>query len=527
MLADTLIRGKSLTADLIRELDWAATRLGAMESWTEALLASVNMLLAAPIPMQLLWGSEFVCIYNDALMPVLFDKHPEAMGRPARDVWREAWATVGPQMEHVLAKGEALSFENLLVPISTNGVLEDRYWTYSYSPVFDGKGDVVGVLDIAQDTTKVLFAERADEARRASEQRLADFTIATNDVLYQMSPDWAVMSQLDGHSFLADTRTADPNWLQKYIHPVDQPRVLAEINRAVSTKTKFELEHRVLRADGSLGWTLSRAIPTLDEAGELVHWVGAARDVTDRKSAEEALLQTEKLAAVGRLASSIAHEINNPLESVTNLLYLARTAAEPAVLDDYLEGAERELRRVSAITNQTLRFHKQTTNPSLVNSSQLFQETLQLYQGRLLNSTIAVETRERAIRSAVCFEGEIRQVLSNLIANAIYATPSDGRLILRSREARNWKTGAEGLALTVADTGTGMPPQVREKIFDAFFSTKGIGGTGLGLWVSKELVERHGGTLTLRSSTSTGLHGTVFVLFLPFDLNVPSKMEEL
>jgi PAS domain S-box-containing protein len=244
-----------------------------------------------------------------------------------------------------------------------------------------------------------------------------------------------------------------------------------------------------------------------------------SRDITKMKLATAAVLQNEKLAAVGRLASSIAHEINNPLESVTNLLYLARGSADPSMVKGYLDTAERELRRVSAIANQTLRFYKQSTRPSLISCASLFQETLLLHQGRLINANIQVEKRQRAARSANCFEGEIRQVLSNLIGNAIDAMHAGGgRLLLRSREATNWQSGQKGLALTVADTGSGMPAHVRRKIFDAFFSTKGIGGTGLGLWVSKEIMDRHQGTLHVRSKEGLDQHGTVFVIFLPFEM---------
>ena len=246
-----------------------------------------------------------------------------------------------------------------------------------------------------------------------------------------------------------------------------------------------------------------------------------SRDITKLKHATAAVMQNEKLAAVGRLASSISHEINNPLESVTNLLYLARRTDDPAALDEYLETAERELRRVAAITNQTLRFYKQSTRPMPVTCFELFNETLQLYQGRLINSNIVVEKRKRASLPALCFEGEIRQVLSNLIGNAIDSMhPGGGRLLLRSREATNWTTGQRGLALTVADTGTGIPALVRKKIFEAFFSTKGIGGAGLGLWVSQEIVNRHRGTLQVRSSEQPNSRGTVFVLFLPFELTM-------
>ena len=243
-----------------------------------------------------------------------------------------------------------------------------------------------------------------------------------------------------------------------------------------------------------------------------------SRDITKLKHATAAVLQNEKLAAVGRLASSIAHEINNPLESVTNLLYIARGTDDPAEIRQYLDTADRELRRVAAITSQTLRFHRQSTRPTAIRFSELIEETLPLYQARLINSRIQVERRSQETQPVVCFTGEIRQVLSNLIANAIDAMPSmGGRLQLRSRDATNWKTGQQGLRLTIADTGSGMPLGVRRKIFEAFFSTKGIGGTGLGLWISKEIVDRHHGTLCVRSSDSESSHGTVFTIFLPFE----------
>ena len=242
------------------------------------------------------------------------------------------------------------------------------------------------------------------------------------------------------------------------------------------------------------------------------------RDVTEQRRAATALIQTEKLAAVGRLAASIAHEINNPLESVTNLLYLARRSQEMDEVQDYLDSAERELRRVSVISNQTLRFYKQSTDPMMVTCDDLLESVLSIYQGRLLNSHVRVETRGRAERPVECFEGEIRQVLNNLVGNAIDAMhPGGGRLLIRSREGVSWRTGQRGITMTVADTGSGMSPQTLLKLFDAFYTTKGIGGTGLGLWVSREIVERHHGRLRVRSSQRRGCSGTVFTMFLPMD----------
>ena len=242
------------------------------------------------------------------------------------------------------------------------------------------------------------------------------------------------------------------------------------------------------------------------------------RDVTEQKHAHHNLIQTEKLAAVGRLSASIAHEINNPLESVTNLLYLARTSQEHQETQEYLTSAERELRRVSAITSQTLRFYKQSTNATVVTCEDLFETVLPIYQGRLLNCHVVVEKRTRASRSIECFEGEIRQIVNNIVGNAIDAMhPAGGRLLLRSRDGHNWRTGQPGIVLTIADTGVGIPKQLLAKIFEAFFTSKGIGGTGLGLWVSRVITDRHHGALHVRSSQKEPANGTVFTLFLPFD----------
>ena len=240
-------------------------------------------------------------------------------------------------------------------------------------------------------------------------------------------------------------------------------------------------------------------------------------DVTARRLATEALIKNEKLAAVGRLAASIAHEINNPLESVTNLLYLAQTTDDLTSIKTFLFTADRELRRIAAITTQTLRFHRQSSSPSAVRCEELIEGVLSIYQGRIVNSAVQVEQRFRGACRLICFEGEIRQVLNNLVANAIDAMHSGGRLLLRSREATDWSTGRNGIVLTVADTGPGISPAARARLFEAFYSTKGMGGTGLGLWISSGIVHRHKGVLRLRTSQSLGHSGTVFTVFLPAD----------
>lgn len=236
----------------------------------------------------------------------------------------------------------------------------------------------------------------------------------------------------------------------------------------------------------------------------------------DNQKTAAALMQSEKLAAVGRLASSMAHEINNPLEAVTNLLYLSRNQAIDENVKAWLDQAEIELRRVSIIANQALRFHKQSSNPQAISCLSLFSTTLSVYEGRLLNAGIVVEKRKRANEPVECFEGDIRQVLSSLVTNAIDAMPGGGRLLVRSREGTDWRTGRRGLVLTIADTGTGIDKATQRRMYEAFFTTKGIGGSGLGLWISADIMQRHQGRILIRSSQNPAHQGTVVTLFLPF-----------
>jgi signal transduction histidine kinase len=263
-------------------------------------------------------------------------------------------------------------------------------------------------------------------------------------------------------------------------------------------------------------WTVNY-LPVYAPDGSVQAISAASLETTQQRKAELALIQSEKLVVVGRLASSIAHEINNPLESVTNLIYLAQVSDTLEQARGYLTTAEIELRRAAAITSQTLRFHRQATSPQLMKVADLTDTVLSIYQGRINNAHIRIERRNRSRRKVHCFDGEIRQVLSNLVGNALDVMPSGGRLLLREREATNWRTGETGVSITIADDASGMSPSVQARIFNPFFTTKGVTGTGLGLWVSKEIVERHRGLLNVRSSQSPAHHGTVFTLFLPFD----------
>lgn len=276
----------------------------------------------------------------------------------------------------------------------------------------------------------------------------------------------------------------------------------------------FESPMRTVEGDRFL---LVRHIPDRDDDGKVRGVIVHGVDITERKRSEQVLLETEKLAAVGRLASSIAHEINNPLESVVNLVYLIELTAmsEPEQAVRYAQSAQQELARVSQIATQTLRFFKQSTKPKLADIAELMDSVLTLYSGRLMNSAVTVERRFDEGTRILCFEGELRQVLNNLVSNALDAMKLGGRLLVRTRRGFDRRTGRTGCRMTVADTGDGMSPETLARLFEAFYTTKGIGGTGLGLWVSSGIVKKHEGRLAVRSRTSGKWRGTVFVLYLP------------
>jgi PAS domain S-box-containing protein len=263
-----------------------------------------------------------------------------------------------------------------------------------------------------------------------------------------------------------------------------------------------------------------------------VRWVGVILlDASDRKRSEEALRRTEKLAATGRLAASIAHEINNPLEAITNLLFLLRNFCQledPAL--NYVAMAEHEAQRITEITQQTLRFYRQSTLPTRAKMSDLLDSVLSLYQNRLNTLNIEVERRYDPEVDLFCFAGELRQVFANLVGNAIDATSGGGHLRVRARRSRNWQApGQTGVRFTVADTGTGMEPAVRERIFEAFFTTKEVTGTGLGLWISQEIIVKHRGLMHVRSRAAAQgkASGTVFQIFIPDDPDLRASTQQM
>jgi PAS domain S-box-containing protein len=245
-----------------------------------------------------------------------------------------------------------------------------------------------------------------------------------------------------------------------------------------------------------------------------------ARDITDKRKTEEALRKSEQLAAAGRLAASIAHEINNPLEAVTNLLYLVNMDGNVTGNSrNLLEAADKELRRLSHIASRSLKFYRQPTAPVLSSLEELIESVLFFYETEINMRQITLERRYRAAPNVLYHPGEFRQVITNLIGNAMDALRRQGRLVVGVRPSTD-AAGRQGVAVTVADNGSGMEREILDRLFQPFATTKGEDGTGLGLWVSKGILDNHHTQIAVRSKRGCG---TVFRLFMPIEPTASEK----
>ncbi len=357
--------------------------------------------------------------------------------------------------------------------------------------------------------------DRRDNALRVSEERFYcaqeaakigafDWNLENGQITW-----WAEVPTLRGVVPNSDASSWRP-----LLHKEDFERVKCKVRQAINNSEDFDFDCRLTRADGEVIWL--RAVGHMLKTAENVrHYVGVAIDISSRKLTEEALMNSEKLATIGRMSATIAHEINNPIEAVLNLVYLARTSAEREDTKAYLSSAEHEIARVSQITRQTLGFYKDTTAPSQLDLSSLVEETLELYRRKLMAKHIVLQTRLQRPVLLEGLRGELKQVVANLLSNAIDASSEHSSISIRTRNRRDC------VEFTVADCGSGVPPELRKQIFVPFFTTKKQIGTGLGLWVTRGIVEKHQGSIRLRSSVGAN-SGTAFMVRLPRNMITPA-----
>ena len=321
-------------------------------------------------------------------------------------------------------------------------------------------------------------------------------------------------------AFLLNSRPHAPitrTELRKRVIAQDDALLNVEkLEQSLQSGALYSTECRVEGTGGGQTWVSASGIPTFaSDSSIIAGMVGTIQDITSRKNQENALRQSEKLAATGRLAATIAHEINNPLEAVTNLIYLSRTdPGVPPAVQQLLKTADVELARVAQIAQQTLGFYRDTTLPSDIELNALLHNVVDLFARKMSSHKIKCRID---LEPALCIhglQGEMRQVFSNLIVNAIDAFTSvskAGCLHIRGRHIRGT---ANGVSILVSDEGTGIPLHVRDRVFSPFFTTKQSIGTGLGLWVTRSFVEKHGGNIRFRTRTGAS-SGTIFRVFLP------------
>lgn len=431
--------------------------------------------------------------------------------------------------QQLLTKGAAMFYENQFLPTllqrgRVEGIsLELSLPTTEQAPVFvnaflrrgadsGSSGIFLAVFDATQ---RRLYEKELLRARKEAEQ-LSEVVRRSSDAIVRLGQDGVIRSWNEGARRMF-------GWSVEEVvgSPIatllggDASGQMQDAMALLGRGVQVAKEMTGVRKDGSSLEISMNLTPHLEAPGILVAFSAIIRDVTSQKLSERALLQNEKLASVGRLASSIAHEINNPLESVTNLLYILQfRPLDPESLD-LVTTAQEELARVSQIATQTLRFYKQSSSRVPVNLETLVQSVFALYRARFASAgVIGINDSSRASQ-LLCFDGELRQVMVNLVSNAYDAMKSGGKLIIRCRDTALCAGDERGARITVADTGAGMEQATLRRLFEPFFTTKGIGGTGLGLWITQELVKKNQGRIRVRSSTKPGRCGTVFTLTFP------------
>ncbi len=300
------------------------------------------------------------------------------------------------------------------------------------------------------------------------------------------------------------------------LHPECRDQRQAQFTLLLSgAQACFGMELRYLHADGFVVWAAESVCLRRDK--EKVCCIILLEDITQRKQAQKALLQSEALVSMGRLTASIAHELNNPLEAVTNLLFLIGRVDDIEEVHSYALLAEQELERVSKIATQTLRFYKPQSAPAPILITDVIESVLILFEGRIRREKVQVTRRFLpGAQPLIAYSGELRQVFVNLVGNALDAMSDNAKLCVVVRPAKNWSNGAAGMRVIVSDTGSGIPKSLQQKVFEPFVTTKEATGTGLGLWITKDIVKRQGGSLSVRSCTSGPSRGTCMSVFFPY-----------
>ena len=443
----------------------------------------------------------------------------EAQGQPIQSVFQivneETLAPAEDIVARVLQEKYVIGLANHTALCNKDGrilPIED-----SAAPILDSAGNTIGVVLVFHDVTERRRAEAALRESEAKYRRLFD-SIQEMVTLFEV--------ERDQQGRIVERRLLDANPASVRVagySSVDQMRgkSAAEIFGEIWSTLHREPVQRAMDSGNILTQEIhhpgsNRHYITTIVPLDAKTYLGTGRDITDRKRAEEGLLRSEKLASVGRLAASIAHEINNPLAAVVNTIFLARTNADdPSVVRQFLDMADDELKRISHLTRQTLGFYRESTVPTAVSVGAIMDSAVDLLKAKIRLRNACIQKQYDGDLQITAVSGELRQVFSNVLANSLDAMDEPGLIKVRVSRSRSVHNGQPRIKVTVADGGRGIPLAILPRIFEPLFTTKEGIGAGLGLWVCKQLIDKHHGCIRVRTKTDGRWRGTTFSIVLP------------
>jgi signal transduction histidine kinase/ActR/RegA family two-component response regulator len=365
------------------------------------------------------------------------------------------------------------------------------------------------------------------DARRTleeNEERFRALAAATSDVVYRMSPDWTEMRRLEGREFVSDSHEPERNWIERYIHADDRAGVQTFIDEAIRDKKPFELEHRVVRVDGTLGWARSRAVPMFSRDGEITEWIGVASDVTEHKQLEASLREADRRK--DEFLATLAHELRNPLAPIRNAVHFMKLHKLPdEEVEDARDIIDRQIQHLVRLVDDLLDVSRITLGQiTLRNDRVPLRRALEDALDAIAPAALAAghELDVKLPPPDIEISGDatrLSQIFQNLLDNAIKYTPQGGRILLRAERIEGH------VRVSVSDSGIGIPAERQERIFDLFTRVHpedGIktNGLGIGLSLARRLIELHGGRIDVASEGPD--RGSVFTVYLPAAVPLPA-----
>ncbi|UVE43490.1 PAS domain-containing protein [Pseudomonas chlororaphis] len=541
---------KGEMAARIQAFDWSVTELGALDRWSSSLCSAVQLLLASPVPLVMLWGRSGYMIYNDAYAEFAGGRHPYLLGCQVEQGWPE----VADFNRHVLdtcLAGGTLSYRNKELVLLRNGQPEHVWMDLYYSPVAGDDQAPAGVMAIVVETTAhVLSEQRRQEVENAYRAENERVQLALNAGALLGSFVWDIKAdRLSGDERFARTfsypleqplddlsmAVADSR-----VHPEDLARIKEQLAYSLQKGVPYNAEYRIRRADGSYLWVMGCGRCEFDDAGQALRFPGVLIDIHERKMAEESLLQltrnleqrvaeevnarvsaeeqlrqSQKLEAIGGMTGGVAHDFNNLLQVIAgNLHLLARHEPDNANVQRRVGAAITAVERGAKLSAQLLAFaRRQPLSPEVYNPCRIPDSLSELLQ-RALGETIDIDVQLPAQPWCIKVDrGQLENALLNLAINARDAMKGEGTIGIRGENvvldrgfcAGKGITAGDYLCLSVADTGDGMPPEVLKQAFEPFFTTKRDGlGTGLGLSMVFGFVKQSGGHIEMLSTPGQG-----------------------